>query len=66
MQHHSEAKLTDSVQKRETLETELQNAHREFKSTLRQLQELGDILQETDLSLEEKYTAVEDLTAELR
>ena len=55
-----------SAQKREALETELQNAHGELKSTLRQLQELRDVLQKAQLSLEEKYTTIKDLTAELR
>lgn len=54
------------MQKREALETELQNAHGELKSTLRQLQELRDVLQKAQLSLEEKYTTIKDLTAELR
>lgn len=66
LQHHTEAELTDTVQKREALETELQNAHGELKSTLRQLQELRDVLQKAQLSLEEKYTTIKDLTAELR
>ncbi|OBS58026.1 hypothetical protein A6R68_10841, partial [Neotoma lepida] len=66
LQHHTEAELTETMQKRETLETELQNAHGELKSTLRQLQELRDVLQKAQLSLEEKYTTIKDLTAELR
>ena len=56
----------EALQKREALETELQNAHGELKSTLRQLQELRDVLQKAQLSLEEKYTTIKDLTAELR
>lgn len=55
-----------SLAESEALETELQNAHGELKSTLRQLQELRDVLQKAQLSLEEKYTTIKDLTAELR
>lgn len=66
LQHHTEAELTEALQKQEVVETELQNAHGELKSTLRQLQELRDVLQKAQLSLEEKYTTIKDLTAELR
>ena len=66
LQHHTETELTETLQKREVLEAELQNAHGELKSTLRQLQELRDVLQKAQLSLEEKYTTIKDLTAELR
>lgn len=66
LQHHTETELTEALQKREVLETELQNAHGELKNTLRQLQELRDVLQKAQLSLEEKYTTITDLTAELR
>uniref|UniRef100_A0A8C5Y3T4 Coiled-coil domain containing 18 n=1 Tax=Microcebus murinus TaxID=30608 RepID=A0A8C5Y3T4_MICMU len=59
LQHHNETKLTEALQKRE-------NAHGELKSTLRQLQELRDVLQKAQLSLEEKYTAIKNLTAQLR
>ena len=60
LQHHTETELTEALQKREALETELQNAHGELKSTLRQLQELRDVLQKAQLSLEEKYTKLLD------
>lgn len=66
LQHHTESELTEALQKQEVLESELQNAHGELKSTLRQLQELRDVLQKAQLSLEEKYTTIKDLTAELR
>lgn len=66
LQHHTETELTEALQKQEVVETELQNAHGELKSTLRQLQELRDVLQKAQLSLEEKYTTIKDLTAELR
>lgn len=66
LQYHTETELSEASQKREALETELQNAHGELKSTLRQLQELRDVLQKAQLSLEEKYSTIKDLTAELR
>lgn len=66
LQHHTESELTEALQKQEVLETELQNAHGELKSTLRQLQELRDVLQKAQLSLEEKYSTIKDLTSEIR
>lgn len=66
LQHHTDTELTEALQKREAVESELQNAHGELKSTLRQLQELRDVLQKAHLSLEEKYSTIKDLTAELR
>lgn len=66
LQHHTESELTEALQKQEVLEAELQNAHGELKSTLRQLQELRDVLQKAQLSLEEKYSTIKDLTSEIR
>lgn len=62
----SETQQKDSIQKIESLEIDLKNTTGELKTTLRQLQDLRDTLQNAQISLEEKYTTIHDLTDELR
>lgn len=62
----SEMHQKDAVQRTEMLENELQNVTGELKASLRQLQELRDVLQNAQMSLEEKYAAIQGLTAELK
>lgn len=64
--NRSEADRRSCSQKVEILEGQLQMVQNEFADTLKQLQELKDVLQKTQKVSDERQASVEKLTVQLR
>lgn len=64
--NRSEADQRSCSQKVEILEGQLQMVQNELADTLKQLQELKDVLQKTQKVSDERQASVEKLTVQLR
>lgn len=64
--NHNEADRRSCSQKVEILEGQLQMVQNELADTLKQLQELKDVLQKTQKVSDERQASVEKLTVQLR
>lgn len=64
--NRSEADRRNCSQKVEILEGQLQMVQNELADTLKQLQELKDVLQKTQKVSDERQASVEKLTVQLR